>query len=126
MHGENVQKQFRSPRLLCHRAEFVRNMQSKGENILPYPQLSGDHLPRVWPFLSEFDNICETTFELPVRMIAVGQILVGSLFNEPMRVETVRPNGSGAWTVGLVGTQSEKFRSVTLTQADLASLKILD
>src|SRR5712692_3059355 len=59
-------------------------------------------------------------------MIAVGQILVGSLFNEPMRVETVRPNGSGAWTVGLVGTQSEKFRSVTLTQADLASLKILD
>jgi superfamily II DNA or RNA helicase len=59
-------------------------------------------------------------------MIAVGQILVGSLFNEPMRVETVRPNGAGAWTVGLVGTQSEKFRSVTLTQADLASLKILN
>ncbi len=59
-------------------------------------------------------------------MIAVGQILVGSLFNEPMRVETVRPNGAGAWTVGLVGTQSEKFRSVTLTQADFASLKILN
>ena len=53
-------------------------------------------------------------------MIAVGQILVGSLFNEPMRVETVRPNGAGVWTVGLVGTQSERFRSVTLTEADLA------
>ena len=59
-------------------------------------------------------------------MISAGHILVGALFNEPMRVETVRPNGVGAWTVGLVGTQSERFRNVTLTEADLASLKILD
>jgi len=59
-------------------------------------------------------------------MISAGHILVGPLFSEPMRVETVRPNGLGIWTVGLVGTQSERFRSVTLTEADLASVKILD
>ena len=55
-----------------------------------------------------------------------GQILTGSLFNEPMRVETVRSNGPDSWTLGLVGTQSERFRSVTLTAKDLASLKILE
>jgi superfamily II DNA or RNA helicase len=32
-----------------------------------------------------------------------------------MRVETVQPNGPGAWVVGLVGMQSERFRRVTLT-----------
>ena len=55
-----------------------------------------------------------------------GQILTGSLFNEPMRVETVRPHGPASWRVGLVGTQSEKFRNVTLTVTDLSSLTILD
>ncbi|PXF55853.1 MAG: hypothetical protein C4B58_14520 [Deltaproteobacteria bacterium] len=38
-----------------------------------------------------------------------GSIIVGSLFNELMRVETVRVGGDGTWTVGLVGTQSERF-----------------
>ena len=28
-----------------------------------------------------------------VRLISPGQILTGSLFNEPMRVETVQSNG---------------------------------
>jgi superfamily II DNA or RNA helicase len=55
-----------------------------------------------------------------------GQLLTGSLFNEPMRVETVRDNGNGTWVVGLVGTQSERFRKVTLTGQDLAGLTILD
>jgi hypothetical protein len=32
-----------------------------------------------------------------------GQILTGSLFNEPMRVETVRANGPDTWIAGLVG-----------------------
>ena len=58
--------------------------------------------------------------------IDVGHILVGSLFNEPMRVETVRSTGPESWTVGLVGTQSERFRNVALTAQDLAALKILD
>ena len=44
-----------------------------------------------------------------------GQIVEGSLFSEPMRVETIRPAGPDRWVVGLVGLQTEKFRSVTLT-----------
>lgn len=55
-----------------------------------------------------------------------GQILSGSLFSEPMRVETVRPNGVGAWLAGLVGTRTERFRSVTLTDKDLEQLAILE
>ncbi|MBM4078487.1 MAG: DUF3883 domain-containing protein [Planctomycetes bacterium] len=58
--------------------------------------------------------------------IREGQILTGALFNEPMRVETVRPSGHGTWTVGLVGTQSERFRRVTLTPPDLERLTALD
>jgi len=54
------------------------------------------------------------------------QILIGSLFNEPMRVETVQASGDGAWTVGMVGTRSERFRKVTLTIEDLKSLTVLD
>jgi len=56
--------------------------------------------------------------------IQENQILTGSLFNEPMRVETVREGADGSWTVGLVGTQSERFRRATLTPEDLASLTI--
>src|SRR5213593_700988 len=43
-----------------------------------------------------------------------------------MRVETVASNGSESWVLGLVGLQSEKFRKVTLTAADLKSLTIQD
>ena len=57
--------------------------------------------------------------------IQPGQILTGPLFSEPMRVETVRSNGPATWVVGLVGTQSEKFRNVTLTAHDLETLSIL-
>jgi superfamily II DNA or RNA helicase len=55
-----------------------------------------------------------------------GQILTGSLFNEPMRVETVRANGPDTWIAGLVGVQSERYRKVTLTSRDLEALAILD
>jgi len=65
-----------------------------------------------------------------------GCVVIGSLFNEPMRVETVRVGGlsaygdaqagDGTWTVGLVGTQSERFRKVTLTDSDINTLTILD
>jgi len=58
--------------------------------------------------------------------IREGQVLTGSLFNEPMRVETVRTSGDGTWVLGLVGTQSERFRKVTLTSRDLEGLTILD
>lgn len=60
------------------------------------------------------------------RPLREGQILTGPLFNEPMRVETIRPNNPDSWVVGLVGTRSEKFRSVTLTATDLRTLTILD
>ena len=55
---------------------------------------------------------------------AEGQILTGSLFNEPMRVETVSATGEASWTLGLVGTQSERFRRVSLAAAELAELTV--
>ncbi len=55
-----------------------------------------------------------------------GQVLTGPQFSEPMLVETVRANGPGAWVAGLVGRQSERFRRVTLTAADLAGLTVAD
>ena len=58
--------------------------------------------------------------------IQEGQTLTGPLFREPMRVETVRPHGPGAWQVGLVGARSEQFRRVTLTAEDIASLAVMD
>ena len=58
--------------------------------------------------------------------ICEGQILTGNLFSEPMRVETVRPNGVASWVAGLVGMQSERFRSVTLSASDIAGLTIAD
>ena len=55
-----------------------------------------------------------------------GQILTGPLFSEPMLVETVRSDGPGTWIAGLVGQQSERFRRVTLTGDDIATLTIAD
>jgi SNF2-related domain len=55
-----------------------------------------------------------------------GHLLTGPLFNEPMRVETVQPNGPASWVVGLVGTHTERFRKVTLTAGELERLTILD
>jgi superfamily II DNA or RNA helicase len=57
--------------------------------------------------------------------LTAGQLLTGPLFSEPMRIETVQPNGPASWVVGLVGMQSERFRKVTLTASDLATLSIL-
>ena len=59
------------------------------------------------------------------RPINPGQILTGSLFSEPMRVETVETGGSESWVVGLVGAQTERFRRVTLTTDDLKRLTII-
>ena len=58
--------------------------------------------------------------------IREGQVLTGPLFSEPMRVETVRTNGPGSVEAGLVGQRTERFRRVTLTSDDIASLVIAD
>jgi hypothetical protein len=58
-------------------------------------------------------------------MIEDGDIIEGALVNEPMRVEGApKPNGPDAWTVPLVGVQTARFRRVTLTTADIASLRV--
>ena len=53
--------------------------------------------------------------------IELRQVLVGPLFSEPMRVETVIANCPGYWSVGLVGQSTERFRKVTLTAEQLAA-----
>jgi superfamily II DNA or RNA helicase len=53
-----------------------------------------------------------------------GQIVSGPQFNEPMRVVTVRENGSASWTVGLVGLRSERYRNVVLTEEDIEALSL--
>ena len=58
--------------------------------------------------------------------IREGQVLTGPLFAEPMLVETVRANGADTVVAGLVGQETERFRRVTLTSAQIAELKIAD
>jgi superfamily II DNA or RNA helicase len=59
-------------------------------------------------------------------LLKPGSVLTGPLFNEPMRVETVRPSGPSVWVAGLVGLRSERFRSVTLSAADIENLHVQD
>ena len=61
--------------------------------------------------------------EDPLR-IEPGLILEGDLFSEPMRVETVSPDGPDSLTVGLCGLHSERYRRVRLSGADIAKLRI--
>src|SRR5438309_7898667 len=81
----------------------------------------GVRFPEIWPPYFKKDR-----YQVTDRYIRPGHILTGPLFNEPVRVETVMPNGPDSWVLGLVGTQSEKFRKVTLTAKDLQSLTIHD
>src|SRR5579884_4308020 len=66
-----------------------------------------------------------TAESVPGQPLQVGQIVRGPLFNEPMRVETVRNNGSGIWEVGFSGFHTECFRRVTLTADDIKQLQIV-
>jgi superfamily II DNA or RNA helicase len=61
-----------------------------------------------------------------IKMPREGQILKGTLFDEPVRIETVHQSGNDTWVLGLVGVQSERFRRVTLTDADLAGLNVTE
>ena len=59
-------------------------------------------------------------------LIHAGQILTGSLFNEPMKLVTVSSRGSDAWVSGLLGVHSEKFRNAALMQHAFDPLTIHD
>jgi hypothetical protein len=61
-----------------------------------------------------------------MKQLIEGQIIKSPLFSEPMRVETVRTDSSGTLTVGLVGTQTERFRRVILNSEQLTDLTILN
>jgi len=54
------------------------------------------------------------------------QLLSGDLFDEPMRVLTVRSDGNGNWTLGLVGQRTERYRLLTLSDDERRRLRILD
>ena len=54
--------------------------------------------------------------------IQPGQVLVGPLFSEPMRVVTVSTNGLNSWDLGLVGQQTAQFRRARLNEQQLATL----
>jgi superfamily II DNA or RNA helicase len=56
--------------------------------------------------------------------VAAGEVLSGSLFSEPMRVVAVSPINSDTWELGLVGLQSQVFRSVPLSLAEIRALKV--
>ena len=58
--------------------------------------------------------------------IQPGQIVSGPLFNEPMQVETVKPNGSNSWTLGLVGQNSGQFSRVTLNSDEINGLAVTE
>ena len=66
----------------------------------------------------------ESTAKVQTLPLVEGQVVTGTLFSEPMRVETIRQNGPGTWIVGLSGVNTERFRKVTLTTADLQQLQI--
>ena len=53
-------------------------------------------------------------------------ILSGPQFGEPMRVETVGASGPNAWSAGLVGTRSERFRKTRSTAGDATALTVAD
>jgi hypothetical protein len=55
-----------------------------------------------------------------------GQLLLGSLFSEPMLVETVRSAGPTVWALGLVGSRTHQFRRVQLSESELALLRIVE
>jgi hypothetical protein len=54
-----------------------------------------------------------------------GQILVGPMFSEPVRIATVAASGPQRWQLGLVGTATSMFRQMNLTDDDLVQLTTL-
>ena len=55
-----------------------------------------------------------------------GQMLTGPLFSKPMRVETVRANGSESWVAGMAGVLEEDARLPALFLWVLQSTEDVD
>ena len=53
-----------------------------------------------------------------------GRMLMGPLFSEPMRIVTLTPTGIGRWALGLVGSQTERYRSGKYSEADLDTMAV--
>jgi hypothetical protein len=68
--------------------------------------------------------MAESVTKIQAPPLVEGQVVTGTLFSEPMRVETIRESGPGTWVVGLCGLNTERFRKVTLTAADLQQLQV--
>jgi superfamily II DNA or RNA helicase len=66
----------------------------------------------------------ESAAKIQTSPLVEGQVVTGTLFSEPMRVETIRESGPGTWVVGLCGLNTERFRKVTLTSTDLQQLQV--
>jgi superfamily II DNA or RNA helicase len=60
----------------------------------------------------------------PKVQIAIGSILEGPFWDERVRVETLRDNGPNSWTIGVVGLRTERFRTVNLSETDLANITV--
>ena len=59
--------------------------------------------------------------DVPIRE---GQVLPGSLFGEPMRMETIRSNGPEVWIAGLAGQRWDPLRRITLVTDGISNLTI--
>jgi superfamily II DNA or RNA helicase len=60
------------------------------------------------------------------REIREGHVLYGPFFDEPVRVEVVRHQSDGVWQLGVVGVRTERFRNVTLSNADLEKITVTE
>ena len=56
--------------------------------------------------------------------IQPGQVIVGTLFSEPMRVETISAKGPNSWELGLVGQETGQFRRARLNAQQIATLSV--
>src|SRR5437763_12959983 len=65
----------------------------------------------------------ESVAKVQALPLVEGQVVTGTLYSEPMRVETIRESGPGTWVVGLCGLNTERVRKVTLTSTDLQQLQ---
>ncbi len=82
----------------------------------------------VLELLAAFQDALETDPipETVLPPLTEGQIITGPLFNEPVRIETIKTDGPDLCILGLSGIHSEKFHRVTLSAEQLAEVSLHD